>query len=139
MQTNVMRNPWLIVLTLVFAAGLSTPHACAVEPLRPCGLIADADNGIVLLDWNPSTFDEVIGWHVYRAEGEKPAKRITKDALKLPEYADTAVANGNGPPHRILIAGLRPSNDEPGRWIYDGVLWGYDDGRYVEYPNDLPQ
>ncbi len=83
-----------ILIAVAVSAGAVAP-APAVEPLSPCGLVAEGTNGKVYLNWNPSTFDEVLSYHVYRTDG--PAgkrKRITKTPVTQPEYVDGTAANG---------------------------------------------
>ena len=89
-------RPGMTSTVVTAALFLLIGGASAVEPLSPCGPVAEPGDGRVYLDWNPSTFDEVIGYHVYRIDGWGfEPKRLTADPIARPEYVDSTVANGS--------------------------------------------
>jgi len=83
-----------IASTLLIALAAAAGGAQAAEPLSPCGLVAEGGNARVYLDWNPTTFEQVVGYHVYRSEGGAKPARLTQQALTRPEFADETAKNG---------------------------------------------
>lgn len=89
------------------------PVVVAVEPLSPCGLVAEGGSGKVFLEWNPSLYDSVTAFHVYRAAAGGTFARITAKPLAAAVYVDSAVKPGLT--YRYSLAGVTAGGKETER------------------------
>nr|WP_236779045.1 pectinesterase family protein [Agromyces seonyuensis] len=82
--------------------------AADVAPATPTGLVAATDTRLVNLAWADDESAAVVGWNVYRADGDGAfAKIASTDAA---EYADSTVATGGA--YRYLVTAATRSGLE---------------------------
>jgi len=69
---------------------------------NPSGLVADAGNGKVFLEWNPGLEENLSGYHVYRQDSAKGLyKQVSSKLLVKPEFVDKGLKNGRSVRYRV--------------------------------------
>lgn len=70
-------------------------------PPAPTELVALAEAGRVRLVWRASEAEDVVGYIVYRSDGDGGFERVTAQPVENPEHSDTGVASGRAYTYRV--------------------------------------
>jgi hypothetical protein len=91
-------------------------------PPPPMELVALAEAARVRLVWRASEAEDVIGYIVYRRDGDTGKfERVTAKPVESTEYLDTAVGSGKGYTYRVTAVDSAGNESGPGNEVRAAV------------------